>query len=142
MIIGKNLKILSFLYFCNEYRVSYEFSSPKTPQKNGVIERKIRTLQEMAHVMLNSKKLSKHLWAEDVNTTCHSINHVYFCPSTKKAPYELWKGKKSNVSYFHIFGSIYYILNDRETWLNLMLKVILVFFLVIPLIERLIMFLI
>ena len=68
----------------------------------------------MTHVMLNSKKLSKLLWAEAVNTTCHTINRVYFRPGTKKTPYELWKDKKPNISYFHIFGSIYYILNDHE----------------------------
>ena len=39
---------------------------------------------------------------------------MYFCPSTEKTPYELWKGKKPNVSYFHVFGSTCYILNDRE----------------------------
>ena len=68
----------------------------------------------MAHVVLNTKKLSKRLWAEAVNTLCHTINRVYFYPSTKKTPYELWKGKKPNVSYFHIFGSIFYIMNDKE----------------------------
>ena len=64
--------------------------------------------------MLNSKMLPKRLWAEPVNTACHTINHVYFCPGTKKTPYELWKGKKPRVNYFLIFGSICCILNDRE----------------------------
>ena len=68
----------------------------------------------MARVMLNSKRLSKRLCAKAVNTTCHTVDHVYFCHGTKKTPYELWKGKKINVNYFHIFGSICYILNDRE----------------------------
>ena len=68
----------------------------------------------MTCVMLNSKKLSKYLWAEAVNTTCHTINRVYFYLDTKKTPYELWKGKKLIVSYFHIFCSTCYILNDRE----------------------------
>ena len=68
----------------------------------------------MARVMLNSKTLFKRLWVEAVNTTCHTINHVYFHPSTKKTLYELWKGKKSSVSYFYIFGNTCYILNDHE----------------------------
>ena len=103
-----------FSDFCNKYEISHKFSSLKTPQQNGVVERKNRSLQEMAHVMLNSKKLSKLLWAKAMNTACHTINCVYFRPGTKKTPYELWKGKKLSVSYFHIFGSICYILNDRE----------------------------
>ena len=68
----------------------------------------------MARVMLNSKKLSKRLWAEAINTTCHTINRVYFHPSIKKTSYDLWKGKKPSVSYFHIFGSTCYVFNDRE----------------------------
>ena len=45
---------------------------------------------------------------------CHTINRVYFQSGTKKTLYELWKGKKPNVSYFHVFGSVCYILNDIE----------------------------
>ena len=58
--------------------------------------------------------MSKRLWAEAANTTCHTINCVYFHLGTQKTPYELWKGKKPSVSYFHIFGSTCYILNDHE----------------------------
>ena len=64
--------------------------------------------------MLNSKKLSTRLWAKVVNTTRYTINRVYLRPGTTKTPYEIWKGKKSNLSYFHIFGWTCYILNDRE----------------------------
>ena len=111
---GKEFENSIFSYFCNKYNISHEFSLFKTPQQNGVVERKNRTLQKMARVMLSSKKLSKRLWVEVVNTVCHIINCVYFWPGTKKAPYELWKGRKHNVSYFYVFGSVCYILNDRE----------------------------
>ena len=65
-------------------------------------------------MILNSKKLTKRLWAEAVNTICCNINRVYFRPGTSKTPYEIWRGKKPNLGYFHIFGSTCYILNDRE----------------------------
>ena len=68
----------------------------------------------MARVMLNSKKLSTRFWAEAVNTTCYTINKVYLRPGTSKTPCEIWKSKKPNLGYFHIFGSTCYILNDRE----------------------------
>ena len=96
------------------YGISHKFSSPKTPQRNGVVERKNHTLQEMARVMLNSKKLSKRLWAEAMNTACHIIKRVYFRLGSKKTPCKLWKSRKPNISYFHVFGSVCYILNDRE----------------------------
>lgn len=54
--------------------ISHEFSAPRTPQQNGEAERKNCTLQEMARVMLNSKKLTKRLWVEAINTACCIIN--------------------------------------------------------------------
>ena len=58
--------------------------------------------------------MTKNLWEEAVNIVCHTVNRVYFRPGTKKTPYELWKGRKSNVKYFRIFGSTCFILKDRE----------------------------
>ena len=64
--------------------------------------------------MLHNKDVVRNLWGEAVNTACHTVNRVYFKPSTKKTPYELWKGRKPNVKYFRIFGSTCIILKDRE----------------------------
>ena len=64
--------------------------------------------------MLYSKDVARNLWGEAVNTTCHSVNRVYFRLGTKKNPYELWKGRKPNVKYFRIFGSTCFALKDRE----------------------------
>ena len=58
---GKEFENSNFSDFCNEYGISHEFFSPKTPQQNGVLERKKLTLQEMGRVMLNRKKMSKRL---------------------------------------------------------------------------------
>ena len=68
----------------------------------------------MASVMLNSKKLSKRLLAEAINMACYTINRIYLRPSTQMTPYKIWKGKKPNVGCLHAFGSMRYILNDRE----------------------------
>ena len=67
----------------------------------------------MARAMLYNKVMARNLWGEAVNTTCHTVNRVYFRPRTKKTPYELWKGRKPNVKYFRIFGSTCFILKDR-----------------------------
>ena len=68
----------------------------------------------MARVMLNSKRLSFILWAEAINTACYTINRVYLRLGTTKTPSEIWKGHKPDLSYFHIFGCVCYILNDCE----------------------------
>ena len=68
----------------------------------------------MARVMLNSKKLSTKLWAEVNNTACYTINRVFLRPNTNKTSYEIWRGKKPNLSHFHVLGCTCYILNDQE----------------------------
>ena len=68
----------------------------------------------MTRAMLHNKDMAKDLWGEVVNTAFHIVNRVHFKPSTKKTPYELWKGRKPNVKYFRIFGCSCFILKDRE----------------------------
>ena len=63
---------------CNDQGIHQEFSSPKTPQQNGIVEEKNRVIQEMARVMLYNKKMPKSFWEEAVNTACHILNRVYF----------------------------------------------------------------
>ena len=64
--------------------------------------------------MLNDNLTPKHLWAEAVNTTCYLKNIIYIRPILKKTLYELWKGWKSNISYFHPFGCKYFILTTKD----------------------------
>ena len=109
---GKEFENGIFVEYCDKHGITHEFFAPKTPQQNGVVERKNKTFQEMARVMLNSKKLSTILWAEAISTTCYTINRVYLRPGINKIAYEIWKGKKSNFSYFHVFSCACYILND------------------------------
>lgn len=68
---GGKFEIKQFQNFCENYGINPNFSTLRTPQQNGVIERKNRSLQEMARTMLNNFNTSKHLWAEAVNTTCY-----------------------------------------------------------------------
>ncbi|KAL0537383.1 hypothetical protein IC582_026361 [Cucumis melo] len=100
--------------FCQIEGIHHELAAPITPQQNGVVERKNRTLQEMARVMIHAKNLPLNFWAEAVNTACHIHNRVTTRSDTTVTLYELWKGRKPNIKYFHIFGSTCYILADRE----------------------------
>jgi hypothetical protein len=106
----KNARIEGFL---EEEGIKHEFSSPYTPQQNGVVERKNRTLLDMARTMLDEYKTSDRFWAEAINTACYSINRLYLHGILKKTSYELLTGKKPNVSYFRVFGSKCFILIKR-----------------------------
>jgi transposase InsO family protein len=106
----KNSQIESFLV---EEGIKHEFSSPYTPQQNGVVERKNRTLLDIARTMLDEYKTPDQFWAEAINTACYSINRLYLHRILKKTSYELLTGKKPNVSYFRVFGSKCFILVKR-----------------------------
>jgi len=77
----------------------------------------------MARTMLCENSLPKHLWVEAVNTTCYVQNRILIIPLIKKTSYELWKGKRSNISYFHPFGYECFILNTRDQLANFDSKV-------------------
>jgi hypothetical protein len=103
----KNLQVEEYLV---EEGVKHEFSAPYTPQQNGVVERKNKTLIDMARTMLGEFKTPKRFWLEPMNTACHAINRLYLHRLLKKTSYELLTGNKPNVSYFRVFGSKCYIL--------------------------------
>ena len=86
-----------FQEFCELNGYNHNFSTPRNPQQNGVVERKNRNLQEMARTMLNEHSLPKYFWAEAVNTACYILNRVLVRPLLTKTPYELWNNKKPNL---------------------------------------------
>jgi transposase InsO family protein len=81
----KNSQIEGFL---EEEAIKHEFSSPYTPQQNGVVERKNRTLLDMARTMLDEYKTPDRFWAEAINTASYSINRLYLHRILKKTSYE------------------------------------------------------
>jgi hypothetical protein len=106
----KNLQVEEYL---EEEGIKHEFSAPYTPQQNGVVDRKNRTLIDMARTMLGEYKTSERFWSEAVNTACHAINCLYLHRLLKKTAYELLTGNKPNISYFRVFRSKCYILVKR-----------------------------
>jgi transposase InsO family protein len=106
----KNSQVEGFL---EEEGIKHEFCSPYTPQQNDVVERKNRTLLDMARTMLDEYKTPDRFWAEAINIACYSINRLYLHRILKKTSYELLTGKKPNVSYFTVFGSKCFILIKR-----------------------------
>jgi hypothetical protein len=106
----KNSQIEGFL---EEVGIKHEFSSPYTPQQNGVVERKNRTLLDMTRTMLDEYKTPDRFWTEAINTACYSINRLYLHRILKKTSYELLTSKKPNVSYFRVFGRKCFILVKR-----------------------------
>ncbi|GJR89649.1 retrovirus-related pol polyprotein from transposon TNT 1-94 [Tanacetum coccineum] len=103
--------------------IMQQFSTARTPQQNGVVERRNRTLVEAARTMLIFSRLPEFLWAEAVATACFTQNRSIIHTRHNKTPYELSRGRKPNVEYFHVFGSLCYPTNDRDDLGKMKLKV-------------------
>ncbi|GJR24956.1 putative ribonuclease H-like domain-containing protein [Tanacetum coccineum] len=85
--------------FCKMKCIKREFSVVRTPQQNGVAERKNRTLIEAARTMLADSILPTTFWTEAVNTACYVQNRVLVIKPHNKTPYELFLGRKPTLSF-------------------------------------------
>ncbi|GJY46537.1 putative ribonuclease H-like domain-containing protein [Tanacetum coccineum] len=94
--------------------IMQQFLIARTPQQNGVVERHNRTLVEVARTMLVFSRLPEFLWAEAVAAACFTQNWSIIHTRHNKTPYELLRGRKPSVEYFHMFGSLCYPTNDRD----------------------------
>ncbi|GJX50308.1 retrovirus-related pol polyprotein from transposon TNT 1-94 [Tanacetum coccineum] len=97
-----------------EQGISYETSVARTPQQNGVVERRNHTLVEATRTMLIYAKDPLFLWAKAVATACYTQNRSIIRRHHGKTPYELLHDRKPNLSYLYVFGALCYQNNDSE----------------------------
>jgi hypothetical protein len=101
---GSEFRNSYFETFFHDLGLEQQFSSPYTPPPNGVVERKNRTLCEMARMMLDEHRTPRRFWAEALNTVCYVSNMIYLRVYMKKTCYELMHDRTPKVSHFHVFG--------------------------------------
>ncbi|GKA35335.1 retrovirus-related pol polyprotein from transposon TNT 1-94 [Tanacetum coccineum] len=100
--------------FCEMKGIKREFSVSRTPQQNGVAERRNRTLIEAARTMLVDSKLPTTFWVEAVNTVCYVLKRVLVIKPHTKTPYELICGTTPLIDFMKSFGCPVTILNTRD----------------------------
>ena len=88
-------------------------------RKNGVVERKNRTIVEATRAMLYDQGLSKFLWGEAANTTVYVQNRCPHSVLDSKTTEEVFSSKKYDVSHFRFFGSFVYFHVPREKRRNM-----------------------
>ncbi|KAL8103350.1 hypothetical protein AgCh_027787 [Apium graveolens] len=95
-----------------------EFSASRTPQQNGVVERKNRTLVEDARTMLQDAKLPIRFWKEAVNTVCYTQNRYLINKNLGKSANSILSKRKPTLKHLHVFGSKCYILKDNSEYVG------------------------
>jgi transposase InsO family protein len=115
----KNSQIEGFL---EEEGIKHEFSSPYTPQQNGVVERKNKTLLDMARTMLDEYKTPDRFWVEAINTACYSVNPLYLHRSLRKHRMNSSLVKSPMFLILEFLGANALFLLKEVEILNLLLK--------------------
>ncbi|GJS66072.1 retrovirus-related pol polyprotein from transposon TNT 1-94 [Tanacetum coccineum] len=100
--------------FFDEVVFAQQFSFARTPQQNGVIERRNQTLVKAARTMLTFANLPLFLWAKAIATAYFTQNRSIIQQRFDKTPYELINRRKPNIKFFHVFGCRCYLLNDYD----------------------------
>ena len=98
-----------FISFCSEHKIERHFSTPYTPQQNGVVVRKNRTILDMTRAMLKNKNLPKVFWGEAVSTAAYLLNGAPTKSLEGKTPHEGWTRRKPSVEHLKAFGGIVFV---------------------------------
>lgn len=112
-----------FITYCDEAGITHHFTAPYSPQQNGVVERRNRTIVVMARSLLKGRQLPSHLWGEAVRHSTYFLNRLPTRSMSGATPYEAWKKRKPDVSHVRVFRCVTYMklpsvhttkLNDRS----------------------------
>jgi transposase InsO family protein len=92
-----------FALFLEENGIQAQYTTPGTPEQNGVAERRNRTLLNMIRSMMCTSGLPKFLWGEALKTANYLTNRI---PSkaVTKIPFETWKNRKPSIQHLHVWG--------------------------------------
>ncbi|GJT10449.1 retrovirus-related pol polyprotein from transposon TNT 1-94 [Tanacetum coccineum] len=106
---------VQFGEFCNANGITHNFSAPRTPQSNGVVERKNRTLQEMSRTMLNEQSLPQKFWCNAVDTSTYILNRILIRAILGKTPYEILRNLLLTILECYSQNSKAYIILNKHT---------------------------
>lgn len=96
-----------FQGFCELNGIKRHLTAPYSPQQNGVVERRNRTLLEMTRSILKAMNLPNYLWGEATRHATYLINRVATRSLTPaQTPYEVLRGRKPNLGHIRVFGCI------------------------------------
>lgn len=98
-----------FKDYCESAGIERHYTTPYTPQQNGVVERRNRTIVEMARSCMKETNLPKRMWGEAVRHSVYILNRVPTRALTNLTPYEARYKRKPNLSYIRVFGCLAYM---------------------------------
>ncbi|GJW88831.1 ribonuclease H-like domain, reverse transcriptase, RNA-dependent DNA polymerase [Tanacetum coccineum] len=113
-----------FTQYCKENGIARQLTAPYSPQQNGVVERRNRTIMSATRCMMKATNMPQNFWAEAVRHAIYILNSVPTKALEDITPYEAIKQRKPNLENLKVFGCIAYAkvpsqhltkLDDRST---------------------------
>lgn len=95
-----------FISYCEEFGINRHFTAPYTPQQNGVVERRNRTVVEMARSYLKQMEMPSEMWGEAIIHSVYVLNRLPTRALSGKTPYEAWMGNKPDIGHIRVFGCV------------------------------------
>jgi len=121
---GGEFNSIEFKEFCDDHGIKHFTTAPYTPQQNGVVERRNRTVVEMARCLMKARGVPAEFWGEAVATAVYLLNRSPTKSLRGRTPYEAWHNRKPKVHHLRTFGCVVYAkkvgpglskLSDRST---------------------------
>ena len=110
----ENLKMLNLRVFVMNKELNIHFQLLELPNKMELLKEKIEPCKKWQAPFFMKTICQIIFGPKRSNTSCYILNRVLIRSSLDKTPYELWKNKKPNISYFKVFGSKCFILNIKD----------------------------
>ncbi|GJZ61489.1 zinc finger, CCHC-type containing protein [Tanacetum coccineum] len=98
-----------FTQYCKENGIARQLTAPYSPQQNGVVERRNRTIMSTTRCMMKATNMPQNFWAEAVRHAIYILNSVPTKALEDITPYEAIKQRKPNLENLRIFGCIAYV---------------------------------
>lgn len=109
---GGEFTSYEFQAYCDKNGIKRHLTAPYSPQQNGVLERRNRTLLEMTRSLLKHMNMPNLLWGEAIRHATYLINRVATRSLEGKTPYEVLRNRKPNLSHLKVFGCVCYAKTD------------------------------
>ncbi|GJR89060.1 zinc finger, CCHC-type containing protein [Tanacetum coccineum] len=97
-----------FTQYCKENGIARQLTAPYSPQQNGVVERRNRTIMSTTRCMMKATNMPQNFWAEAVRHAIYILNSVPTKALEDITPYEAIKQRKPNLENLRVFGCIAY----------------------------------
>ncbi|KAG6500437.1 hypothetical protein ZIOFF_040282 [Zingiber officinale] len=100
-----------FTRFCENEGIERHLTAPYTPQQNGVVERRNRTVMAMARSLLKGTHMPARFWGEAVRHAVYLLNRLPTKALGDHTPFEAWMGRKPHLAHLRVFGCVAYVKN-------------------------------